>query len=1445
MAGLRSPDEVLGAAVLRVRAPDGAIGGAGFLVAPELALTCAHVVSDALSLPRDGALPEGVRLMVDLPLGGGGSAEAEVAHWLPGAADGSGDIAVLRLRSEIPGAGPVRLADAGSVWEHPVRAAGFPVSSPGGVWHRGRLLGGTAEGWVQFSAADGESAPVLGGFSGSPVWDEQLGAVVGMVARAQVSGDRRQSFLLPTHTIAEALPDLTEVLRPASPFRGLAAFREDDAAVFFGREEEAAEVARLVRTRPCVTMVGPSGSGKSSLALAGVLPLLRTDGFEAVVVRPAAGRSLLTTLASELVALLHPGLRGTDRLARARELEPLLTDPGGLAETIRLALAESAGGARRLLVVLDQGEELFAGDSQDAGTAAEVLLSAEPPEELRVLVTLRADFLEAALSHPGAGPALGRTVYALTPMTREQLRAVTVRPVEAVAAVTYDPGLVDTMLDDAGAEPGALPLLGFVLDRLWQTQQRGRLRFEAYQELGGVRGALGRQAESIWRECVPEADASAGRRLLTGLVRLRPGGGGPLRNVLPRAEAGEEQWRIAQALARRRLLVLASDTERRETVELAHEALIGAWPRLAERVEDDRAFLTWRAGMRRDIERWEAAGQRPDRLPGDDELRAARPWLAARRPELTSAELDFLDRGQRQQERSTKVRRAAWGAGALVMVLLATFGTGFVVQSKAKAERDAQARSRRLAVISADLVERDPTLAARVAMAAYRTAPTEEARNELLRRYDAYDGTQWAVSGTEGKIDAAATSADGRVVFATTELGRATLFVRGTDGRVRRAHIGAAPYVVYPLISPDGKRIAYTTSKNSLVWREVRPDTEGLLGPAHVVPGGDDRPSGVKGHEIVLSRLAAMSEDGRRVAAVTRSGRIALWDLENREYRRLPAATPRAASMSFASGGDTLVVDEEADFVDFDEPHRVLAVDTRTGKARKLGEANGTSSSPAVVSADGSTAVMCEQGSDDAGVYRAVRVRDGREVGRFSDTNMFGCGPIAVDRTGRRMALGYDDDVRVLVDVRSGKLLSATGGFSEDDKVTDPRLYGGPEEPTLVTVRNDQVAARTLDTRLRPRLKKPVLLGDGRRLVGRVGTEKEQRTVLVDTTRRMRVLAKSRPLTGKDIGKDPVWADEEEEFPLMTGDGGKLVAEAVTYGRILVRTLPSLREVSSISLPLARATELGEREQPQYYFLSSGKLLTRVGSRVDTWDPRTGRRLSTLDIRDLKFSGNGPQGFDPEEDLPGSGYRVNSYPRKDHVLVKVGEDPDMHVVDLRTGREVKELGFRVGTDAMTVQMDAKGRYAAVYTSGSFVEMWSVPPGGKARRVLGPLGPLAQNSEGGGFLTLFLGGSRQYLVAYGDSVRFYGAGERNSTTAYDFGQPRKFEELTEDGKTLLVSGREADAVGVAGPLRLDLRVVHLDPERWRRSLCRVVGTQEFVAAERSTVPADLPDQVCTD
>ncbi|MFF3762898.1 trypsin-like peptidase domain-containing protein [Streptomyces sp. NPDC001922] len=1407
--GLGAGPEALEAAVLRIRDPAGRPVGVGFLITAELAVTCAHVIGTALGL-RDGEEPPADAVAeLDLPLtglpGNGSTVTATVEHWLPEEPSGAGDLAVLRLRAPLPGARPVRMVDAGDVWQHPMRAFGFPDGRDHGVWHAGRLRARQAAGWLQTEPAEPDGYPISRGFSGSPVWDDELSAVVGMVALAETRGPRA-GYLISTRGLVSALPVLRDFVLPESPFRGLSAFRESDADVFHGRAAESAELAALVREKPLVTLVGPSGCGKSSLALAGVVPVLRSAGWAVCVLRPTRSHRLLSALAAEFTALLRPELAGAQRLREIRELTDELA-AHGLAGAVADVLRHT--GARRLLLVVDQAEELMAEEEGDDGTSvlfddgASVLFAKDPPEELRLLLTLRADFLAAALDHPVLGPAVSQEVHALCTMSAGQLRDVVTAPLEGIPALDYAPGLVDRILADAGDAPGTLPLLGFALAGLWEHPSGGLLTHQAYEELGGVSGALANQAEEAWQECVAASEEEAMRRLFTQLVRVPTTSAGAVtRREVSRGELGGTEWRIARRLAAGRLLVLGRGTEGQETAELAHEALISGWPRLAGWVEADREFLAWRESLRLDLARWEASGRDPELLPGTKALAVADSWSQKRGGDLGAAERGFLEQGRERLRHQDRRRHFVRTLVAGVLAFATVLGALFLYQRQVSDEKAAQSQSRSLAGISADSVDQDPGMSILLAMSAYRTAPTREARNELLRRYGEYRSAHTVLSGTMGKVQAVTASPDGRATLVVSELGRVTLFLRESDGRIRRVRLPARRSAVEPVMSRDAGRVGYLANDGSLVWHEVRTGEHGTVGPAHVLPKGP-----IPNRSVLLDereRLASMSDDGRFVASASR-GRIVWWDLAKGSLggRIPPAKGETFVDVWFGPDDDTLVA--RARIEDDDELYnhnRLVTVDRRSGRSEELAARAADTS----VSADGSTVAYCRVRKGIDAEIRTVRTADRKQLGRITAEST--CGNVALDRTGRRVVHDSTQGLK-LVDMRRGTVLSETQAppwWANGDG----RIVERSGALLIVGWRDAAAYYAELARRGRVPVDMATLTGNGRKLIEivRNGT----RIVLRSAAGSGRVIAERARPAGAHVPR----TDER----LTIGRDGALVADRVGEHKIVLRDTSSLKVVSTINPAKPPADALGRVADVRHFFDMSGKgFVTVSGTRLESWDARTGKKTSDVDLLDAGLV------HSRDRDVEGNwDFTVTRHARPGRVFVVRPEDPRIHVLDLRTGREAEEERLTVGKGALGAFSDPDGRYLALLRRGSVPEMWSLE---SRQKVLGPL-PAVGEDGGGGFAVGFLERSDRFLVADGGKVRIYRAGSRAYVESFDFSDNTyDFLDFSEDGKTLLLDAT-AD------------RVVRLDPAVWRSELCRVIGQRELSAEERASVPAPVPD-----
>jgi hypothetical protein len=395
----------LDSAVVRFRDPGRTVVGTGFLVGDRHVLTCAHVAARALGLPEDAPPPADADVPLDFPLiAPGGIVTARISMWHAPNLEPEGDVAGLQLTSQPPAeARPVRLLVADELWRHEFRTFGFPAGYDDGVWASGRLLARQAMQWIQMEDIKETGYRVEPGFSGAPVWDDELDGVVGMTVAAERRPELRSAFLIPAGVLVDAWPLLETQAVPPCPYRGLLAFREQDANRYFGREDLVDRLVDRLASSSFLGLVGPSGSGKSSLAFAGVIPRLRQrQDWVVADLRPGTGSSPLAALASALLPLLDPGLTETGRLVQIPELAAVLGE-GRLGDVVERVLERA--DATRLLLVIDQFEELLVHRPDVARQFIDALVQAtaspvEPASPtLTVLLTMRADFLAQALDH--------------------------------------------------------------------------------------------------------------------------------------------------------------------------------------------------------------------------------------------------------------------------------------------------------------------------------------------------------------------------------------------------------------------------------------------------------------------------------------------------------------------------------------------------------------------------------------------------------------------------------------------------------------------------------------------------------------------------------------------------------------------------------------------------------------------------------------------------------------------------------------------------------------------------------------------------------------------------------------------------------------------------------------------------------------------------------------
>jgi WD40 repeat protein/tRNA A-37 threonylcarbamoyl transferase component Bud32 len=543
------------------------------------------------------------------------------------------------------------------------------------------------------------------------------------------------------------------------PFKGLASFEPLDAGYFFGRERLVADlVARLLGTG-LLAIVGPSGSGKSSVLRAGLLPAL-TSG-----VLPGSERWR--------PVLVRPGEQPMEELRRM--LESGATDP----------ITEALDGLpldARLVLAVDQLEELFTACRSEAERAAfaETLARAADDPEGRavVLVALRADFYGRFATYPRLAELLGANHVLVGPMQASELRRVVDMPADRVG-LRVEAELADALVDDVEGEPGALPLLSTALLELWQQRRDNTLSLAAYHESGGVHGAVARLAESTY------ADIPDERKPLVRAILLRLVGDGdseaPVRRRAPLAELDVDRNReVAAVLARlaeSRLVTVGEGS-----VEVAHEALLREWPRLRDWIEADIDGRRLRRHLTEAATEWDSSGRDRGELYRGARLAAALDWTADHSPDLNQLEGEFLTESrdvfelETKRARRTNRRLRALLAGVAVLLATAVVGGGFAVVQRGDA-RDAADRAEIAAVQARDaetsqlvqrlgaqaLIEEDLALSlllARQAVAIEDSPQTQRYLLEALRLHPAAIGIMHA----DGLPDEIALSPNGKTL---------------------------------------------------------------------------------------------------------------------------------------------------------------------------------------------------------------------------------------------------------------------------------------------------------------------------------------------------------------------------------------------------------------------------------------------------------------------------------------------------------------------------------------------------------------------------------------------------------------------------------------------------------------------------------------------------------
>ncbi|WP_432837548.1 caspase, EACC1-associated type [Dactylosporangium sp. CA-092794] len=540
-----------------------------------------------------------------------------------------------------------------------------------------------------------------------------------------------------------------------SPYRGLAGYGVDDAAVFFGRTEQTRSLleltaARVYRPRPLV-LVGGSGSGKSSLLRAGLLSAVRRGelGVPGSVAWPTA----LMTPGSDPVAALARRLAPILARPAATVAEELRTAPARTARRLSSRRPGTAGSAPwRLMLVVDQLEEMFSlcrSTTRRRRFVAALRALAEPAPDgaeppVLVVLGVRADFYARCAGYAWLAGALRDSQVLMAPMTRAQLHDVVTGPA-GVAGLRVEAGLTEVVLRDAGAaagasrEAGVLPLLSHALLATWQGRRGDLLTVEAYQASGGIAGAIAQTAETLYHDLDAEGRAAL-QRLLLRLVAVTDDAP-PTRNRVRRAD-------LARGGVLDRLIKLRLVTVDDTYVEIAHEALIREWARLDAWIRENAADLALRRQVGAAAQAWDGEGRHDAGLYAGPRLAAVRPWLD--RPGLSTLEREFLTASVRAARRRVARRYAVAGALTVAVALVAGVAVYALQQRHSLADQRADATVRNLLSAEARLRTTDSLAAQQAGLAAVRLGGGRAATDALRTTLT---GPHY-VAGFDGAVEA-------------------------------------------------------------------------------------------------------------------------------------------------------------------------------------------------------------------------------------------------------------------------------------------------------------------------------------------------------------------------------------------------------------------------------------------------------------------------------------------------------------------------------------------------------------------------------------------------------------------------------------------------------------------------------------------------------------------
>ena len=683
------------------------------------------------------------------------------------------------------------------------------------------------------------------------------------------------------------------------PYRGLAAFQPEDGGRFFGRETlVAALVDQLDRDR-VLFVVGPSGSGKSSVVRAGLIPAVQAGVIPGSDRWPVALFSPRSNPAAEFSYQLR---RAAEGAAGSGDVAGAVSTVVSTEEARRLtdSICGQSGG---LLMVIDQFEELFTlSQRREQEAFIELLAAVVDPaaSRVRAVMAMRADFYGICATFPWLARRITANQLLVWPMSRADLKQAVEQPAVG-AGLRLEDGLVDAVLEDAGSDTAALPLVSHAMAETWRRREGHTLTLSGYREAGGVAGAISQTADALYETVFDEAERDACRRLMLRLVTPGEGSGDTRRRLriglLDSDHDPAVSRRVAAEMVDARLL-----TADRDSLEIAHEALLRSWPRLRSWIEEGRDDLRTRQRIGYAAAEWSMEDRNPDLLYRGTTLQVALEWMAVHGDVLGPAEESFLAasreawlqakaQSEEAARRSRRVRRVA--VSLLALLTVAAVGASIVAFSAL-----GEARSRfgqALATQARGLADSDPraSIALSLEAMARGQSGSVDARSALVDGSQALADAKFVPSGATVSVGDALTvdvSPDGQLIVTGNRDGSISAW--GLAGERLAGNVqGHAKAIEEMDFTPDGRRLVTGSDDGTvLLWDLADPATV----PGPTLLGRTD--------QIVWS--VAVAPDGKTVATASEDGTIQLWDIATRRKLGRPLAHLDSDSLTVAFSPD-------------------------------------------------------------------------------------------------------------------------------------------------------------------------------------------------------------------------------------------------------------------------------------------------------------------------------------------------------------------------------------------------------------------------------------------------------------------------------------------------------------------------------------------------------------